>query len=103
MFRVFETFIDPFQPHDDSTPPAGAWRFLRAHLRPFRAVIVASLAMAALGAILEVWLIGYAGRLVDTLAATPRERLWAEHIQCPVDTVTPAAAPDGWAPDGPRR
>ncbi|MEZ5667222.1 MAG: ABC transporter ATP-binding protein [Alphaproteobacteria bacterium] len=80
MFRFLATRVDPFKPCSaNAAPPTGAWRFLAAHLRPFRGVMAASLLLAAIGATLEVWLIGYAGRLVDTLAATAPSSLWAEH------------------------
>lgn len=79
MFRRLEDLVDPFQPHDTCSPPEIIWRYIREHLRPFRRVIAFSLALSALSAALEVWLIFYAGRLVDTLAATSRDSFWAEH------------------------
>ncbi len=79
MFRLLENAIDPFQSHEVHTPPAGAWSFLLRTFRPLRPVVVASLAFTVAAAAIEVWLIGYAGRLVDTLAATPPGRLWATH------------------------
>ncbi|MCP4386579.1 MAG: ABC transporter ATP-binding protein [Hyphomicrobiales bacterium] len=79
MFRLFENLVDPFQPYDDSTPHTGAWRYLTENLRPLRRVMAMSLGLTVISAALEVWLIGYAGRLVDTLAAASPDRLWAEH------------------------
>jgi ATP-binding cassette subfamily B multidrug efflux pump len=79
MLRFFADLIDPFQPYNERTPPAGVWPFLLQHLRPLKHVMAMSLALTAVSAALEVWLIGYAGRLVDMLAATPPEELWAEH------------------------
>ena len=35
--------------------------------------------LTAIAASIEVWLIGYAGRLIDTLAATSPDRLWVDH------------------------
>jgi ATP-binding cassette, subfamily B, multidrug efflux pump len=58
---------DPFRP--DVTPPATVRRFLAGVLRPLRAVVAASVLLAAVGAAIEVWLVGYAGRLVDRLGA----------------------------------
>ena len=78
MFRRFETAVDPFQPYAATTPPADVWRFLAEHLRPFRQVIAFSLVFCVVGAAIEVWLIGYAGQLVDRLAATSPECLWTD-------------------------
>ncbi|MER7002861.1 ABC transporter ATP-binding protein [Dactylosporangium sp. NPDC000555] len=62
-----------------STPPSGVRAFLFRAFRPLRGVIAASLVLTVIGAGIEVWLIGYAGRLVDTLAATSPARLWQSH------------------------
>jgi ATP-binding cassette subfamily B multidrug efflux pump len=79
LFRLLENSADPFRPHDPGTPPASARRFLTREFRPLRAVVVLALATTVAGAAIEVWLIGYAGRLVDMLAATDRDRFWTEH------------------------
>ncbi|MEK1897257.1 MAG: ABC transporter ATP-binding protein [Rhizobium sp.] len=79
MFRRFEKLIDPFQCYPCNTPPDRVWPFIFSALRPLRCVVAASLMLTAVGAILEVWLIGYSGRLVDTLAATRPGELWAGH------------------------
>ncbi len=79
LFRLLERADDPFSDPDLSTPPAGVRAFLLHELRPLRRVIAAGLILTVLGQAVEVWLIGYAGRLVDTLASTVPGRLWAEH------------------------
>ncbi|ACU73968.1 ABC transporter related [Catenulispora acidiphila DSM 44928] len=79
LFRLLENSADPFRPHGRGTPPATARRFLTGEFRPLRLIVVLALATTVAGAAIEVWLIGYAGRLVDMLAATSRERFWAEH------------------------
>ena len=79
MFRRFQKLADPFQSYAAATPPDRVWPFLVQHLRPLRRVIAMSLVLAVIGAGIEVWLIGYAGTLVDTLAATSPAQLWAEH------------------------
>ncbi|MEV0720637.1 ABC transporter ATP-binding protein [Asanoa sp. NPDC050611] len=77
MFRLFESPVDPFAYDDTATPPAGVRRFLLRELRPLRPVAAAAVTVTVLCAAIEVWLIGYAGRLVDTLAATDPATLWA--------------------------
>ncbi len=79
MFRRFASFVDPFQVHDQTTPPGRPWRFLVQTLWPFRHVTALSLFLTAIGASIEVWLIGYASRLVDALADTPPAAFWALH------------------------
>ncbi|MBI4922203.1 MAG: ABC transporter ATP-binding protein [Devosia nanyangense] len=79
MFGRFHKLADPFQPYVDGTPPDRVWPFLVQHLRPLRLVMAMSLVLTVIGAGIEVWLIGYAGTLVDTLAATSPARLWAKH------------------------
>ncbi|GAA4216194.1 ABC transporter ATP-binding protein [Actinocatenispora rupis] len=79
MFRLLEDTVDPFRTRDVGTPPAGVWSFLVREFRPLRAVVAASLAVTVVNAGSEVWLIGYAGRLVDLLSSTTPARLWADH------------------------
>nr|WP_317620659.1 ABC transporter ATP-binding protein [Actinoplanes sp. KI2] len=71
--------MDPFPAGNRGTPDAGVRRFLRRELRPLRTVMAAAVATTILCAAIEVWLIGYAGRLVDLLAATGPATLWSRH------------------------
>ncbi|RYE09141.1 MAG: ABC transporter ATP-binding protein [Hyphomicrobiales bacterium] len=77
MLRFFQTLVDPFQPDDNAQPPASVWGYLVHNLRPFRWVIAVSLVFTVINAGIEVWLIGYAGSLVDMLAASSPATLWA--------------------------
>ena len=80
MFRFFESLVDPYAPYDrDATPPARLWPFLAAYLRPARGLILWTLASVLLVALGELFLIWYAGRLVDVLSADGPARLWTEH------------------------
>ncbi|MEV4639958.1 ABC transporter ATP-binding protein [Actinoplanes sp. NPDC049548] len=79
MSGLFENPVDPFPDGDDRTPAADAHRFLLQELRPLRPVVVAAVVTTVLCAAVEVWLIGYAGRLVDALAAGSRDALWSDH------------------------
>ncbi|MEU0563018.1 ABC transporter ATP-binding protein [Dactylosporangium sp. NPDC006015] len=78
MFRLFENPTDPF-PLDDRAPAAGVRRFLLEEFRPLRPVVAAAAATTLLSAAIEVWLIGYAGHLVDLLATGSPDTLWATH------------------------
>ena len=78
MLRRFENAIDPFS-ETTGTPPPTVRRFLVREFRPLRTVVVASLVFTVISAAIEVWLIGYAGRLVDTIATTTPADLWTDH------------------------
>jgi ATP-binding cassette, subfamily B, multidrug efflux pump len=77
MLRFFQTLVDPFQPDTDKRPIGGVWDYLIRHLKPFSWIIAISLIFTGLNAGIEVWLIGYAGSLVDILAASDPATLWA--------------------------
>ncbi|MEO7222898.1 MAG: ABC transporter ATP-binding protein, partial [Devosia sp.] len=77
MLRFFQKLVDPFQPDGNTQPPATVWAYLVHNLRPFRWVIAVSLLFTVFNAGIEVWLIGYSGTLVDTLAASSPATLWA--------------------------
>ncbi|EPX84460.1 ABC-type multidrug transport system, ATPase and permease component [Rubellimicrobium thermophilum DSM 16684] len=80
MFRLFENLVDPFAPYPpEDAPPRRLWPFLKGYMRPFRAVFWATGLFAAAVAAIELWLIHYSGRLIDTLTATDPARVWAEH------------------------
>jgi ATP-binding cassette, subfamily B, multidrug efflux pump len=77
MLRFFQKLADPFQSDGNAQPPANVWAYLAHNLKPFRSIIAVSLLFTVLNAGIEVWLIGYAGTLVDTLAANSPTTLWA--------------------------
>jgi ATP-binding cassette subfamily B multidrug efflux pump len=77
MLRFFQKLVDPFTPDGNTQPPATVWAYLRHNLKPFRWVIAVSLLFTVFNAGIEVWLIGYSGTLVDTLAASSPATLWA--------------------------
>ena len=80
MFRFFENLVDPYIAYEpDDTPPTRLWPFLRAYCRPFKRVFVATGLLTVVGAFLEIWLIGYLGRLVDVLASADRATFWDAH------------------------
>ena len=77
MLRFFLKLADPFQSDGNAQPPAKVWAYLAHILKPFRRIIAVSLLFTVFNAGIEVWLIGYAGTLVDTLAASSPAILWA--------------------------
>lgn len=63
----------------DTPPAADVWRYLKSHSSPLRGILLLSLVVTVLAASIEVWMISYAGRLIDTLSVTSRENLWQSH------------------------
>ncbi len=78
MFRYFENLVAPFQAYAPQTPPSSIVSYLALTLRPLRHVVALSLVFTALSAAIEIWLIYYAGRLIDLLASVPPENLWRQ-------------------------
>ena len=85
MFSIFEkitrsalNLIDPYVPSD--TPPTNSvWRYIKDNLKPMRKAMALSLVLTVIAACVEVWLISYAGKLIDTLAQTTPEQIWEAH------------------------
>jgi ATP-binding cassette subfamily B multidrug efflux pump len=69
--------IDPFVLDGGLKSSVGA--YLRDAARPFRAVMATTVLLAGASAALEVWLIWYAGHLVDLLATASPDTLSARH------------------------
>lgn len=86
MFWIYEgatrAALDLVHPyvHGDGSPPATrVWPYLRSHLFPLRWVIALSLAITTLSACIEVWLISYAGRIIDMLVDSSPALIWQDH------------------------
>ncbi len=80
MFRFFEDLVDPFAPHAPvNEPPRRLWPWLRSHMAPFRRVFWVTGIAAACVAFVELWLIAYSGRLIDTLTASDPDTALREH------------------------
>ena len=80
MFRFFENLVDPYVHYTETDrPPTRLWPFMRVYARPFHKVFALTAVMSVIVAAVEVWLIGYLGRLVDTLSTTVPGEVWALH------------------------
>lgn len=86
MFKLYDlitrfalNLADPYVHGSGDPPAAKAWSYIRSHLRPLRTVLVLSLVVTTIAASIEVWLISYAGRLIDMLAETAPFDIWREH------------------------
>lgn len=77
--RIALNLVNPYVRGVDQEPTSRVWPYLRAHLAPLRWVIILSLIMTALSAGVEVWLISYAGRLIDMLVDSSPALIWQDH------------------------
>ncbi|MEF7616216.1 ABC transporter ATP-binding protein [Aquincola sp. MAHUQ-54] len=78
MFQLFERLVQPYPETEPSPPPQRFMSFLWACTRGLRPYLLAmTLCSAAIGAF-EAALFAVLGNVVDWLAATSPERLWAE-------------------------
>ncbi|MFN4129617.1 MAG: ABC transporter transmembrane domain-containing protein, partial [Paracoccaceae bacterium] len=80
MFSYFERLVDPYGPYEQTdTPPRRLWPFLKQYITPFRGVFAVTAALSVVSAFADVAMIWYVGRLVDMLATTGPQAVWADH------------------------
>ncbi|MCP1172842.1 ABC transporter ATP-binding protein [Ralstonia chuxiongensis] len=79
LLRRLEKLIDPFRPLPDTQPPANVWRFYAYFLREVRGVFAFLLVVGLLGALIEVALFDFLGRIVDMIQATPGSEFFGRH------------------------
>lgn len=79
LTRMALDLADPYVDGDGCTPPNKVWPYIKAHLYPLRKVLGLSILITIVTASIEVWLIGYAGRLIDMLADTVPGEIWKTH------------------------
>ncbi len=79
MFRFFETRIDPFRAHDETTPPASLIRYYARFCRQVWPFLVALMVVGLAVSLIEVTVLRFVGALVDMLRDTPRDELFQRH------------------------
>ncbi|MXQ10399.1 ABC transporter ATP-binding protein [Microvirga makkahensis] len=80
MFRWLEKRVDPFAPFDETeTPPNKVGAFIWHYLRPIRFWLAILFLVALIAGLFESSLYILLGRLVDILASSTPDRIWAEH------------------------
>ncbi|MBB4063387.1 ABC transporter ATP-binding protein [Gellertiella hungarica] len=67
VLKIFESWIDPFEPRADLTPPGSLWAFVWFYISPARWPFFAMLLLGGMVAMLEAGLFYFVGRLVDML------------------------------------
>lgn len=78
MFRFFANFADPFAPYDAAQPPRSVAAYILTHIKPFRLILLGGFASSVFGAIIDLLLVYYAGRLVDALSSIQPSEVWSQ-------------------------
>jgi len=79
MFRFFENLVDPFTPHDPTTPPKTVWAYLKTQYGNFRRWMIWMALTGIVVALIETGLIFYTGRVVDLMNASEQGAFWTSH------------------------
>ena len=79
LFHWLEGLSDPFPAELPARPPDSLLLFVWHYARPFWPLLAAGSVLAAVVALLEVWLFSLVGSLVDWLAAANRETFFQDH------------------------
>ncbi len=80
MFRWFEGLVDPYTTYQETdTPPKRLYPFLRSYAEPFKWILLISGIGSLVVAAVEIWLMSYVGRLVDTLSSGTPAEVWARY------------------------
>lgn len=79
VFARFEHLIDPFHPSPDVMPPDRVVAFYIHYLRQVWPILLALMIVGLAGALVEVALFEFVGRIVDLAQSTPREAFFETH------------------------
>ncbi len=80
--RITRWFLHLFNPYNlsDVQPHRELWPYLLTHIKPLRWVILCSVIVTVIAASIEVWLIHYAGSVVDKLVSADMANFWQEEL-----------------------
>jgi ATP-binding cassette subfamily B multidrug efflux pump len=78
--RITRFFLNATDPYDlsETAPHSEVWPYLKSHFKPMRAVLIASVLVTVLAASVEVWLIQYAGKIIDKMVASSPSTFWED-------------------------
>ncbi len=79
VFRFFENLIDPMNGQDVRRPPSTTFAFLRCYLQPHRKVLLATLLLAGIAAVSELFVYIYLGQIIDWMSVGQREGFMNQH------------------------
>jgi len=79
VYRYFESLIDPLRDQSAERPPRGTLAFFWFYLYPIRRVLAATLLLAGIASISELYVYIYLGRILDWMADGERSAFLATH------------------------
>lgn len=79
LFRLFESWIDPFRSPPDKEMPQSGFKFLFYFVLQVRWPFVAMLLLGVGSALVEVTVFNFLGRIVDLLEGSDRNTFFADH------------------------
>lgn len=79
LYNWFENACAVYPEQTPEMPPTQFWAFLYHYAKPFWKLILISGALAAIAAVVEVYLVSFIGDLVDWLGTEDRETFWEAH------------------------
>ncbi|HVZ29342.1 MAG TPA: ABC transporter ATP-binding protein [Asticcacaulis sp.] len=79
LIRLFESFVQPFKPYEERTPPATVGGFYWHYFTRVWPVFVALMLAAAILSVVEVQVFQFLSMIVDLLAKSKPETLWHDH------------------------
>ncbi|MCV2402419.1 ABC transporter ATP-binding protein/permease [Marinomonas sp. C2222] len=76
--RINNAVLELVNPYTDTTsqPTHNVWSYIFDQITPLKKVLILSLISTMLAAAFEVWLIAYAGQLIDILSNSDPETIW---------------------------
>ncbi|MDB4838140.1 ABC transporter transmembrane domain-containing protein, partial [Marinomonas sp.] len=76
--RIIDTVLDLVNPYTDtdSPPTHNVWAYIFDQIKPLKKVLIFSLISTMLAAAFEVWLISYAGQLIDIISNSDPKTIW---------------------------
>ncbi|EHS7463362.1 multidrug efflux ABC transporter VcaM [Vibrio cholerae] len=79
MFKLFESFTEPFPKGEPQRPPNTLWAFCRHYTRGFEKPLIVMALLSTAIAIIEVSLFGFMGQLVDWLSTSSPDTFLVEN------------------------
>ncbi len=78
MLSFFERLVDPYPQAPPGIPPRGFLAFLWSGTEGMRPLLILMMVLSGLIGAFEALMFSLLGRIVDTLTALPRDRLWSD-------------------------
>jgi len=79
VYRYFESLIDPLRAQEANRPPTGTLAFFVYYLAPIKGVLAATMILAGIAAVSELFVYIYLGQILDWMTSTERANFFDVH------------------------